>query len=165
MTISNYDIVLASAYKRAYILKEKIAVPRMSDLFYMIYTSIGKVEIEAIAERNEIEILERIFKKTVKIVFDEHFKVHEFEPLILLFREDFKFETSDMKPSSEYVMVFEKVPSLFKLAERLGKRTEAEFLASYLEFFLEGLYIYNRLTREVISGRYYYSSNPYVRSI
>jgi magnesium chelatase subunit I len=165
MTISNYDIVLASAYKRAYILKEKIAVPRMSDLFYMIYTSIGKVEIEAIAEKNEIEILERIFKKTVKIVFDEYFKVHEFEPLILLFREDFKFETSDMKPSSEYVMVFEKVPSLFKLADRLGKRTEAEFLASYLEFFLEGLYVYNRLTREVISGRYYYSSNPYVRSI
>jgi magnesium chelatase subunit I len=165
MTISNYDIVLASAYKRAYILKEKIAVPRMTDLFYMIYTSIGKVEIEAIAERNEVEILERIFKKTVKIVFDEYFKVHEFEPLILLFREDFKFETSDMKPSSEYVMVFEKVPSLFKLADRLGKRTEAEFLASYLEFFLEGLYVYNRLTREVISGRYYYSSNPYVRSI
>jgi Mg-chelatase subunit ChlI len=66
MTISNYDIVLASAYKRAYILKEKIAVPRMSDLFYMIYTSIGKVEIEAIAEKNEIEILERIFKKLSK---------------------------------------------------------------------------------------------------
>ncbi len=83
----------------------------------------------------------------------------------MLFREDFKFETSDMKPSSEYVMVFEKVPSLFKLAERLGRRTEAEFLASYLEFFLEGLYVYNRLTREVISGRYYYSSNPYVRSL
>ncbi len=39
MTISNYDIVLASAYKRAYILKEKIAVPRMSDSFHMIYTS------------------------------------------------------------------------------------------------------------------------------
>jgi magnesium chelatase subunit I len=135
MTISNYDIVLASAYKRAYILKEKIAVPRISDLFYMIYTSIGKVEIESIAEKNEIEILERIFKN------------------------------SDMKPSSEYVMVFEKLPSLFKLAEKLGGRREPEFLASYLEFFLEGLYIYNRLTREVISGRYYYSSNPYVRSL
>ncbi|GBD02749.1 Magnesium-chelatase 38 kDa subunit [bacterium HR19] len=163
MTISNYDIVIASAYKRAYILKEKIAVPRVSDLYYMINTSIGKIEVESIMEKSETEILEKLFKKTIKVIFDEYYKVHEFEPLLNLFREDFKFEASDMKPSSEYTMVFEKVPHLYNLAERIGGRRESEFLASYLEFFLEGLYIYNRLAKESVSGRYYYGSSPFMR--
>ncbi len=165
MTISNYDIVVASAYKRAYILKEKFAVPRISDLLYVIPTSIGKIEVETVMEKSEFEILSKIFKKAVKIIFDEKFKVHEFEPLISFFRGDFKFEISDMKPSSEYQMVFERVPSLYELSKRLDERQEPEFLASYLEFFLESLYIYNRLTREIVSGRYYYSSSPYMRSL
>lgn len=165
MTISNYDISLASAYKRAYILKEKYAVPRISDLTYMIYTSIGKIELETIVERSEYDVLERLFKKTVKQVFDEYYKVHEFEALLLFFRDDFTFEVSDMKPSVEYVTVFEKVPDLYDLSRKLGGRREPEFIASYLEFFLEGLYVHNRISKEVISGRYRFSSGPYVRSL
>lgn len=165
MTISNYDIALASAYKRAYILKEKYAVPRISDLTYIVYTSIGKVELETMMEKSEYDVLERLFKKAVKTVFDEFYKVHEFESLIALFREDFRFEVSDMKPSAEYKAVFEKIPDLYELSQRIGDRREPEFLASYLEFFLEGLFIYNRISKEVISGKYQFSSSPYVRSI
>ena len=165
MTISNYDIALASAYKRAYVLKEKYAVPRMSDLAYMILTSMGKIEVETIMEKSEMEVLERLYKKTVKVIFDEYYKIHEFEPLLKLFREEFKFEVSDMKPSSEYAMVFERVPQLYDLSKRIGDKSEPEFLASYLEFFLEGLHIYNRLSKELISGRYYYGANPYMRGL
>ncbi len=165
MTISNYDIAVASAYKRAFVLHEKYAVPRISDLLYIITTSMGKIEVESIAEKSEVEILEKLFKKAVKVVFDEIYKIHEFEQLIALFRDDFKFEISDMKPSSEYSIIFEKIKDLYQLSSRLGGRSEAEFLASYLEFFLEGLYVYNRLSREAISGRYYYGANPYIRSL
>ncbi len=165
MTISNYDIAIASAYKRAYILKEKLAVPRISDLSYIVYTSIGKVELETMIEKSEYDILERIFRKAIKSVFDEYYKVHEFESIISLFREDFRFETSDMKPSSEYKLVFERIPELYDLSKKIGGRTEPEFCASYLEFFLEGLYIYNRISKEVISGKYHFSATPYVRSI
>lgn len=165
MTISNYDIALASAYKRAYILKERFAVPRISDLTYMIYTSIGKVELETIAEKSEYDILERLFKKTIKTIFDEYYKVQEFEPLLMLFKEDFKFEISDMKPSVEYLPVFERVPELYELSQKIGGRREPEFIASYLEFFLESLYVYNKLTKEYMSGRYQFSFGPYIRNI
>ena len=158
MTIANFEIIAASAQKRAYLLAERYAVPRMSDLCHISSSSVGKIEVDSFGEKSEYDIIDRLLKKSVRIVFDEKFKVYEFERFVSLFLDGFTFEVSDMKPSSEYVLVYHKLPELGVFAERLVDRDAPEFLASSLEFFLEGLYLHNRLSKEKISGRTYYSS-------
>lgn len=157
MTISNLEIIIASAQKRAILLSEKIAAPRISDLWYVQATSSGKIELEALGERSEQEIILRLLRRSIRIVFDEKIKLHELDELVDIFSEGFSFETSDMKPSFEYLKIYDIVSGLRELAGRLIEDGEPELLASALEFFLEGLYLHNRLSKDVLTGRFIYS--------
>ena len=46
VSIANYETVIANAIRRAAILKEKVAVPRISDLPYIHASTDGKIEME-----------------------------------------------------------------------------------------------------------------------
>ena len=71
-SISNYESLLANAFRRALRLGESEVVPRISDLSFISPSLQGKVEFEAMEEGQEDKILQRIVNAAVKTVYDRH---------------------------------------------------------------------------------------------
>ncbi|HET9869242.1 MAG TPA: magnesium chelatase, partial [bacterium] len=55
LSIANYETMVANARRRAYLLGEKEAVPRMSDLNYLYTSSSGKIELDPFREETVTE--------------------------------------------------------------------------------------------------------------
>jgi magnesium chelatase subunit I len=73
LSISNYETMIANSRRRALILNEGLAVPRISDLNYLYTSSFGKIELDPFREETvtEFQVVTRIFERAVKLVFDE----------------------------------------------------------------------------------------------
>ena len=62
LSIANQETLAANALRRALRTGEKEAVPRVSDLPALAASTAGKVEIEALEEGRDAEIVERLVK-------------------------------------------------------------------------------------------------------
>ena len=76
--------------RRAVLLGEDQAVPRISDLPSLTTSTMGKLEMESIEDGREGKVLEEITKKAVVNVFGRHFSVHDFDDLVKKFEEGTK---------------------------------------------------------------------------
>src|SRR5918911_3965665 len=69
MSIGNYENLVSNSVRRAVRLGETVAVPRMADLRFMAASTSGRVEIEALDEGKEEQVLERIQRAAISSVF------------------------------------------------------------------------------------------------
>ena len=71
MSIANYETLVASAVRRALLLGEDLAVPRISDLPALDASTSGKIELEyAGVERNERDLLRDMTRRATHRVFE-----------------------------------------------------------------------------------------------
>ena len=153
-SIANYETLVANALRRAVRLGEPEAVPRISDFPALEPSTLGKLELEyAGKERPESELVSELWRRAVKVVFDEHVPLEGMAGVIESFRQGWKVEVAADIPAEEYLEGLDEIPGLRDGAARLAGGEEPARVASAIEFLLEGLHLSNHLNKTVREGR------------
>ena len=157
-TIASYESLLANALRRAIILDEEVAAPRISDLPYIVPALMGKLEFEVVEEGREEQVLERLLQGAVLGVFNRYLTLSELEEVVAHFRRGFVAEVSDLAPAEVYQELASRVSPLGEVAAKLECTQPPQLLASAIELALEGLHLSKRLNKERLAGRARYRS-------
>ncbi len=156
VSIANYESLISNAYRRSLHRREDKVVPRISDLAAIIPSTMGKIELETLEDGREGRILEDLTKRAVLNVFGRYLDADELEDIVLGFEEGLVVETGGDRPSSEYVTLLAEMEGFDEPLRRLGVDETHGFIASGMEFILEGLHLKRRLNKDRVGGRYRY---------
>ena len=152
VSICNYETLVANAFRRAIRNHESPAVPRVTDLPFLLASTSGKVELESVEEGREGHVLEEMIKKAVLATFSRYFSVQDLEPLVQRFEGGWAVDASDVMPSKAYVKRAKEAPELTEALAKLDGSEAAPSIASGMEFILEGLHLNRRLNRDKVEG-------------
>ncbi len=153
MSIANYETLVSAAVHRALRLREPEAVPRISDLPALAASTSGKLELEyAGAERSDGEVVEDLFKRAAKRIFDERVEPAPLDSIVKAFDAGWKIEVSADMSAAEYLQGLDQIPGLRDAAFALAKSESPALVASAIEFVLEGLHLSNRLNKTQHEG-------------
>lgn len=145
MTISNHEAIVANAQRRALILGESMAVPRISDLHAIYPSTMGKLELETFGAADDREVIDRIIGEAVRRVYVQHVDDAGADPLVEALAKDKVIEVSDRMPYDAYPSLTEGIEGMHALLWSLAGSEEPARIASALEFVLEGLYRARRI--------------------
>lgn len=154
-SIANYRTMIASARRRAAVLGEKTAVPRISDLAHVGSSSMGKLELDLMSshQMSESQVIEAVQAAAIRKVFDEYCDEHGIEEISSLFGKGVSIEVGDMLPSSDYADRLKRVPPAWEKAFEVNNSSDAAMRASCTEFVLAGLYALEKISRSTRHGR------------
>ena len=103
MSICNYETLISNSERRAILLDETCAVPRISDLRHIFTSSRGKIEFDPTIEENQDdEVIRKISREAVKNVFNQYLNVDEYQEEIKILNNK-TFFVSDEMSSDVYV--------------------------------------------------------------
>jgi len=158
LSIANYRTMVASARRRAIILGEKPAVPRISDLGHLNSSALGKLELDLMAghQMNEKQVLDAIVAEAIRDVFQEYVEEHGLAEIAEIFGRGVKIEVGDLLPSSYYAERVKRVPPVWEKAFELNVSQDPAVRASCVEFILAGLYVTDRISRAEYRGKIVY---------
>jgi magnesium chelatase subunit I len=156
MSIGNYENLASNAVRRAVRLGEQLAVPRISDLDFLVASTAGRVEIEALDEGKEEQVLARIQRGAISAVFSRHFAAGQFEGMVSRFEDGAMVEVGEGLTAASYARAMGTAPELEAALRRLGLPDRPEVRASVIEFLLEGLHLNKRLNKDEMEGRSLY---------
>jgi magnesium chelatase subunit I len=156
VSITNMETVVSNAIRRAITLGEKLAVPRISDLPYIVASTTGKVEMEGFEEKNEQKIIDDLTKKAVLMVFNRYFQFDELDPIVKQFNSGFNVETSENMNAKSYVRYVKEIPGMAKAVKKMTDTETPEIMASVVEFILEGAHLNKRLNKTKVEGKTVY---------
>lgn len=153
-SIANYRTMIASARRRAALLGEGPAVPRISDLEHLIASSLGKLEIDLMSSHqlSEQQVLETVQNAAVKRVFDEYVDKHGLAEIADVFAKGVKIEVGTLLPSAHYGQRLKRVPPAWEKAFEVNAAEDPAIRASCVEFVLAGLYAHERISRTTKHG-------------
>ena len=103
VSIANYENLVSSALRRAIILDEDTAVPRISDLPAVVASTAGKIELESMGEMDEQRVVERLVQQATATTFERHFRLSELEGVIRSFEKGMSLDVSDGMPARDYL--------------------------------------------------------------
>src|ERR1700677_1072652 len=161
LSIANYETLVASAVRRALRTGEPVAVPRISDLSALVPSTQGKIEVEAMEEGHEDEVVAQLVAAATLAVFRRRVTLDDPQAIVAAFHEQVVVHVGDDLPSSAYLAVLADVPELEPPTRKLAgpEAAEAEspaLMASALEFLLEGLHLTKRLNKDASGARALY---------
>ena len=159
VTINNYESIISNAEKRAVRLGEREVVPRISDLHALVASTAGKIELEyAGEEKKGEELIDRLVNRAILKVFDKWLNVEDLKTVVEYFEKGWGMEVSDMTRADEYLDGLRAIPGLRDAIRILGGVESPGFIASAIEFILEGLHLHQKLNKDRDGGRYTYRS-------
>jgi len=156
MSIANFENLASNAVRRAARLGEPLAVPRITDLAFLASSTAGRVEIEALDEGKEEQVLSRLERGAVSAVFSRHFSPAQFDGLVVRFEDGAMLEVGEGIPARTYARTIGDLPELATAIKKLGLPDRPETRASVIEFLLEGLHLNKRLNKDEVEGRAIY---------
>ena len=156
MSIANFENLASNAMRRAARLGETIAVPRITDLAFLTSSTAGRVEIEALDEGKEDQVLSRLERGAISAVFSRHFSAAHFDGLVSKFEDGTMLEVGEGIASRVYTRAIGDVPEVATALKRLSLPDRPEVRASVIEFLLEGLHLNKRLNKDEVEGRALY---------
>ena len=160
--VANWRAMVASARRRAIMLGEKPAVPRVSDLAHLHATAAGKLELDLMGshQMDERQVLEAIVADAVSTVFRELVDEAGLDPIATAFGEGVRIEVGDLVPSSSYEAVLARIPEVWQRALEVNAAADPAVRASAAEFILAGLHATDRISRSERFGRTIYETGP-----
>jgi magnesium chelatase subunit I len=159
LTVANYETVVANATRRALQQGETDVVPRVSDLEAIAASTLGKVEIEALEEGREEQILDHLVKAAVLTVFRDRVPPELLRAVVDAFDDGRVVAAGDDIGSSDYVRLLGDMPSLREPVHALtGGDENPAAIAAAVEFVLDGLHLSKRLNKESAGARANYRS-------
>ena len=162
LSIANYETMVANARRRAFILGEKEAVPRMSDLNYLYTSSSGKIELDPFREEtvNEFQVFGKIMDKAVAQVFKEHMEKDSLETGVPDMSGDKHVRMSELTPvQAEYKNIISQLPQIWEPVHHLNGKNSEAYQASCVEFVLEGLHLSGKLSRTKVGEMFDYQTS------
>lgn len=153
-SIANYRTMIASARRRAAILGERPAAPRISDLGHLISSSMGKLEIDLMSSHqlNEQQILEAVQNAAIRTVFQEYVDEHGLAEIAEIFGKGVKIDVGTLLPSEHYAERLKRVPPAWEKAFEINPAADPAIRASCVEFVLAGLYASEQISRTTRHG-------------
>src|SRR6266480_2146830 len=156
MSIANFENLASNSVRRAARLGESIAVPRITDLAYLTSSTSGRVEIEALDEGKEEQVLSRLERGAISAVFSRYFSASHFDGLVSRFEDGTMLEVGEGISARAYTRAIGEVPELATALKKLNLPDRPEVRASVIEFLLEGLHLNKRLNKDEVEGRAVY---------
>ena len=154
-SIANYESMLANALRRAIVNGEEEAVPRVSDLPFVVPALTGKVELETVEDGREEQIIEKLIQGAVVTVFNRLYNLADLEPVVARFKSGVSVEVGEMTASGDYRRLTDAIEGLDEALRTAGAETPGE-LAAAIEFILEGLHLNKRLNKDRVGARIQY---------
>jgi magnesium chelatase subunit I len=158
LSIANYESLLANSVRRAILLQEPEAVPRISDLGAMTASTAGKLELETWEEGEDQLVLQKLVRTAVGAVFRRHFSIQEFAPFLGRFEQGFSAEIGEMMPAERYQQLAAGIPETNRILSDLDEPGQPGSVAAALELVLEGLHLSKRLNKTAVDGNTVYNS-------
>ncbi|HEV3213213.1 MAG TPA: AAA family ATPase [Acidimicrobiales bacterium] len=157
LTIANYESVVANALRRSLRTASDAVVPRVSDLGAVVASTQGKIEIEAMEEGREHEVVAQLVAASVLLVFREHVVLEDAAEVVATFDDEVVVHVGDDLAAQDYVEVLDALPALEPATRRIaGEDAGDEEMAASLEFLLEGLHLTKRLSKDASGPRALY---------
>ena len=156
MSIANFENLASNAVRRAARLGESIAVPRITDLAYLTSSTAGRVEIEALDEGKEEQVLSRLERGAISAVFSRYFSAAHFDGLVSRFEDGTMLEVGEGIGARAYARAIGDFPEMASALKKLSLPDRPEVRASVIEFLLEGLHLNKRLNKDEVEGRAVY---------
>jgi magnesium chelatase subunit I len=159
LSIANYETLVANSVRRALRTGEPVAVPRISDLASLVPSTQGKVEVEAMEEGREHDVVAQLVAAATLAVFRRRVTLDDPATIVAAFTEQVVVHAGDDLPSAAYLAVLADIPELEPPTRSLAGPDATEspaLMASALEFLLEGLHLTKRLNKDSSGARALY---------
>jgi magnesium chelatase subunit I len=152
--VSNSETLVANATRRALRHGEKEVVPRVSDLDALASSTSGKVEIEALEEGRDEQVIEHLLRSAVLTVFKEEVGTEAVRDVIAAFDSGTIVHAGDDVVSADEAKLLSDIPALRQPVSALtGGDESPAAVASAVEFILEGLHLSKRLNKDAVGAR------------
>jgi magnesium chelatase subunit I len=159
LTVSNQEILVANATRRALRHGERAVAPRISDLEALAASTMGKVEIETLEDGREEQIAEHLLHAAVLTVFKRRVAPEQLRDVVVSFDEGAVVHAGEDVQSADLARLVEDVPALRGPVAALADGDERPaVVASAVELVLEGLHLSKRLNKDALDGRSTYRS-------
>ncbi len=157
LTIANYESVVANALRRTLRTRGSAVVPRVSDLAAVVASTQGKIEIEAMDEGREADVVAQLVAAATLLVFREHVVLEDAQDIVATFDDEVVVHVGDDLAAGDYREVLDALPALRPATSKIaGPDAGDEELAAALEFLLEGLHLTKRLSKDASGPRALY---------
>ena len=128
--------------------------PRVSDLDALASSTSGKVEIEALEEGRDEQIVEHLLRSAVLTVFKERVGTEAVREVIGAFDGGTVVHAGDDVVSADEAKLLSDIPALRQpVAALTGGDESPAAVASAVEFILEGLHLSKRLNKDAVGAR------------
>ena len=149
LSVSNYEVMAANALRRGLRLGETNVVPRVCDLEAFAASTGGKIEIEALEEGREGQVLRDLIKASVLTVFREVVSPELTRAVLASFEEGAVVHTGEDVGSEDQAMLLGNIPALRPIVDSLIDGDDsAASVAAAVEFVLEGMHLSKRLNKD-----------------
>ena len=159
-SLANFRTMIASARHRAVILKEPLAVPRISDLGHLATSSLGKLELDLMGshQMSERKVLDALIASAIKVVFEKYVQEYGLAQISEIFSKGVRIEVGDLLPSEAYAERLKHVPPVWDTAFEVNASEHPAIRASCVEFVLSGLYAMDKISRASKHGKVQYET-------
>jgi magnesium chelatase subunit I len=150
LPISVLENVVSNAERRAILTKEKVAVPRVSDVYAALPAITGKLELEYEGELQGPEVIAKdLIRRAAGRTFEARVGGANVDDIVHWFDEGGALKISADERSETCLKGFSVVPGLLELVERVGlaPRKEPGLAVAACELVLEGLVAEKRISR------------------
>lgn len=149
LSVSNYEVMSANALRRGLRLGETNVVPRVCDLEAFAASTGGKIEIEALEEGREGQVLRDLIRSSVLTVFREVVSPELTRAVLASFEEGAVVHTGEDVGSEDQAMLLGNIPALRPIVNSLIEGDDsAASVAAAVEFVLEGMHLSKRLNKD-----------------
>ena len=149
LSVSNYEVMSANALRRGLRLGETNVVPRVCDLEAFAASTGGKIEIEALEEGREGQVLRDLIRASVLTVFREVVSPELTRAVLASFEEGAVVHTGEDVGSEDQAMLLGNIPALRPIVDSLIEGDDsAASVAAAVEFVLEGMHLSKRLNKD-----------------
>jgi magnesium chelatase subunit I len=154
LTVSNHEVLVANAARRALRHGEDVVVPRVSDLDALAASTMGKIEIESLDDGRDEAVAGHLVKSAILTVFRERTDPALLRVVLDAFEGGRVVDTGEDVTSSALASLVEELDGLKGPVVTLTQGDEsAAAMASAVEFLLEGLHLGKRLNKDHVGAR------------
>ena len=150
LPISTMELVVSNAERRAFLHGEKLAVPRVGDIYAALPGITGKIELEYEGEmRGADTVIREIIRASVASIFDQYFADTNTQQIEQWFNLGGTVQLNDVQAAADSQKELQQIQGLFeKLSPlKISSKSPAEVAVSAAEFLLEGMYAHKRISR------------------
>ena len=155
LPISTMELVVSNAERRALINGEKLAVPRISDIYASLPGITGKLELEYEGEmRGADTVVRELIRTAVGKIYDRYFSETNTQQIEQWFNIGGTVKLDDNQSSSAALADLRKIQGLFEKLSPLQVKVSDDppRAVAAAEFLLEGLVAHRKLSRSEERG-------------